>query len=91
VAPSKEPQINFLCNIWVRTDEFINKNDTECFCNPVHHTPFVKRERPEVLERRAEKNLSHEIFILDKLDRLCGLVVTVPGYRFRGPEFDSRC
>jgi hypothetical protein len=23
-------------------------------------------------------------------DRLCGLVVRVPGYRFRGPEFDSR-
>jgi hypothetical protein len=23
-------------------------------------------------------------------DRLCGLVVTVPGYRSRGPGFDSR-
>jgi hypothetical protein len=23
------------------------------------------------------------------IDRLCGLVVTVPGYRFRNPEFDS--
>jgi hypothetical protein len=23
-------------------------------------------------------------------DRLCGLVVRVPGYRFRGPGFDSR-
>jgi hypothetical protein len=23
-------------------------------------------------------------------DRLCGLVVRVPGYRSRGPEFDSR-
>jgi hypothetical protein len=34
--------------------------------------------------------------ILDKLrtpncDRLFGLVVRVPGYRFRGPGFDSRC
>jgi hypothetical protein len=25
------------------------------------------------------------------IDRLCGLVVTVPGYRSRGPGFDSRC
>jgi hypothetical protein len=24
-----------------------------------------------------------------KVDRLCGLVVRVPGYRSRGPEFDS--
>jgi hypothetical protein len=24
-------------------------------------------------------------------DRLCGLVVRVPGYRSRGPGFDSRC
>jgi hypothetical protein len=24
------------------------------------------------------------------MNRLCGLVVTVPGYRSRGPEFDSR-
>jgi hypothetical protein len=23
------------------------------------------------------------------IDRLCGLVVRVPGYRFRGPGFDS--
>jgi hypothetical protein len=23
-------------------------------------------------------------------DRLCGLVVTVPGYRFRSPRFDSQ-
>jgi hypothetical protein len=25
-----------------------------------------------------------------KLGRLCGLVVRVPGYRYRGPGFDSR-
>jgi hypothetical protein len=25
-----------------------------------------------------------------KVDRLCGLMVRVPGYRFRGPGFDSR-
>jgi len=31
------------------------------------------------------KNLYHEI-----QDRLCGLVVRVAGYRYRGPGFDSR-
>jgi hypothetical protein len=25
------------------------------------------------------------------LDRLCGLVVRIPGYRSRGPRFDSQC
>jgi hypothetical protein len=25
-----------------------------------------------------------------KVDRLCGLVIRVPGYRSRGPGFDSR-
>jgi hypothetical protein len=26
-----------------------------------------------------------------KGDRLCGLVIRAPGYRSRGPGFDSRC
>jgi hypothetical protein len=26
----------------------------------------------------------------EEIDRLCGLVVRVPGYRSRGPEFDSQ-
>jgi hypothetical protein len=30
------------------------------------------------------------ILLLVYLDRLCGLVVRVPGYRFRRPGFDSR-
>jgi hypothetical protein len=29
-------------------------------------------------------------YVYDALDRLCGLVVRVPGYRSRGPGFDSR-
>jgi hypothetical protein len=35
----------------------------------------------------------HIIFVKDIFyyDRLCGLVVRVPGYRSRGPGFDSRC
>jgi hypothetical protein len=28
--------------------------------------------------------------VTSKKDRLCGLVVRVPGYRSRGPGFDSR-
>jgi hypothetical protein len=28
--------------------------------------------------------------VVDFLDRLCGLVVRVLDYRYRGPEFDSR-
>ena len=35
----------------------------------------------------------HSIFILQLIlldDRLCGLVVRVSGYRYRGPGFDSR-
>jgi hypothetical protein len=28
--------------------------------------------------------------LFDNNDCLCGLVVRVPGYRSRGPEFDSR-
>jgi hypothetical protein len=29
-------------------------------------------------------------WIINKWNRLCGLVVRVPGYRFRDPEFDFR-
>jgi hypothetical protein len=29
-------------------------------------------------------------YLLKPLNRLCGLVVRVPGYRSRGPWFDSR-
>jgi hypothetical protein len=36
-------------------------------------------------------HVSYFLYLLTTLpDRLCGLVVRVPGYRFRGPEFDSR-
>jgi hypothetical protein len=41
---------------------------------------FEVRIRPVII------SLSH----LRDLDRLCGLVVRVPGYRSRGSEFDSR-
>jgi hypothetical protein len=27
----------------------------------------------------------------EEIDRVCGLVVRVPGYRHRGPGYDSRC
>jgi hypothetical protein len=29
-------------------------------------------------------------FCMSSYDRLCGLLVRVPGYRSRGPKFDSR-
>jgi hypothetical protein len=32
----------------------------------------------------------NQILISDQNDRLCGLVITVPGYRSRCPRFDSR-
>jgi hypothetical protein len=32
----------------------------------------------------------HVVYCILQWDRLCGLVVRVPGYRFRGPGFDSR-
>ena len=39
-------------------------------------------------------NLMHNSFIFQQYicytDRLCGLVVRVSGYRYRGPGFDSR-
>jgi hypothetical protein len=34
--------------------------------------------------------LIYIIFMYGSTDRLCGLVVGVPEYRFRGPGFDSR-
>jgi hypothetical protein len=30
------------------------------------------------------------VYLSTNFDRLCGLVVRVPGYRFGGPEFDSQ-
>jgi len=30
------------------------------------------------------------IYTIAECDRLCGLVVRVSGYRYRGPGFDSR-
>jgi len=35
-------------------------------------------------------NLLYFYFVLLYLDRLCGLVVRVSGYRYRGPGFDPR-
>jgi hypothetical protein len=37
---------------------------------------------------RGHRGLGNNI--LNISDRLCGLVVRVPGYRSRGPRFDSR-
>jgi hypothetical protein len=34
-------------------------------------------------------NNNNNYYYYDHLDRLCSLVVTVPSYTARGPEFDS--
>jgi hypothetical protein len=38
------------------------------------------------------ENLAANVYVCQerRADRLCGLVVRVPGYRSRGPRFDSR-
>jgi hypothetical protein len=48
---------------------------------------FLEEENLEHAER-----LRNEYFVseLAYLNRLCGLVVRVPGYRSRGPGYDSR-
>jgi hypothetical protein len=40
----------------------------------------------QITRRRAKEN----VLLYRPIDRLCGLVVRVPGYRSRGPGFDSR-
>jgi hypothetical protein len=54
----------------------------------------IKRRRGEILEPRNQKmNRISRIYwksVLTTLDRLCGLVIRVPSYRFRGPGFNSR-
>jgi hypothetical protein len=37
-----------------------------------------------------ENTFAHILAVYVNVDRLCGLVVRVPGYRSRGPRFDSR-
>jgi len=40
-----------------------------------------------VIKKEAEKILKYKDLTID---RLCGLVVRVSGYRYRGPGFDPR-
>jgi hypothetical protein len=44
-------------------------------------------------KKRSHNKLVHSLLyglLKNDADRLCGLVVRVPGYRSRGPCFDSR-
>jgi hypothetical protein len=41
-------------------------------------------------EEATEEFFSYLMILFYYTDRLCGLVVRVPGYRSRGPGFDSR-
>jgi hypothetical protein len=57
---------------------------------------FLSSSSSSVVE--SDKNWNRDIWSSVKVsgvyivrtDRLCGLVVRVPGYRSRGPGFDSR-
>ena len=56
----------------------------------IRWTDCVRNE--EVLLRvKEQRNILHEISKRKaNWDRLCGLVVRVSGYRYRGPGFDPR-
>jgi hypothetical protein len=66
---------------------------------PVSSTDVVIPSNQHAFQETSQ--LVHEynrcslLLVLDestvKKDRLCGLVVRVPGYRPSGPEFDCRC
>ena len=63
---------------------------------PVGFEPAISAgERPQTyaLDRAATATGTHAIIIIIIIiinDRLCGLVVRVSGYRYRGLGFDSR-
>ena len=61
----------------------------ECwlFCENVWTLATVKSRVMEKLRNEELRVFSHSIIIRD---RLCGLVVRVSGYRYRGLGFDSR-
>jgi hypothetical protein len=47
-----------------------------------------KEQRPRMFKNRVLRRIFGQK--RDQIDRLCSLVVRVPGYRSRGPGFDSR-
>ena len=44
----------------------------------------------QLLHSNVKNNVPNFPFFILVWDRLCGLVVRVSGYRYRGPGFDSR-
>jgi hypothetical protein len=46
--------------------------------------------KTKVLEIDFSRRVANTDSDIQPLDRLCGLVVRVSGYRYRGPGFDSR-
>jgi len=64
-------------------------NKTEAFpIQPVYSVPVHRPFRPLVAIVAQTKKSPFIIIII--IDRLCGLVVRVSGYRYRGLGFDSR-
>jgi hypothetical protein len=43
-----------------------------------------------LMSRHHEAGYNHDTHSAHLFDRFCGLVTRVPGYRTRGPGFDSR-
>ena len=59
------------------------------FCNISIYLSFVMHLPPD---RHMSDGSIKEVYSVYNIntDRLCGLVVRVSGYRYRGPGFDSR-
>jgi hypothetical protein len=60
----------------------------DTFSVPTHWWPHTKNKN----KNKNTKGNTSQIFdfLYKNKDRLCGLVLTIPGYRYRGPGFDSR-
>jgi len=55
-----------------------------------HPSPHKKRKREKTGNRKKKKAKDKHKNTARINDRLCGLVVRVSGYRYRGPGFDPR-
>jgi hypothetical protein len=54
----------------------------------IRFVPSVTYERKANVAIFVMKQIKKYVYYI--YDRLCGLLGTVPGYRYRGPGFDSR-
>jgi len=85
-----------------RTDNYSCQHDHKCGLQSNNHTVIktilekltvaygTKKYHVLYETRRFIKLLCRLFQVVPIVDRLCGLVVTVSGYRYRGPGFDPR-